>query len=223
MRPLLRLLSCFGFFPSLLPRAGYCSRVRSRNLNAFHWWCISIGGLILCGALFGFNLYIVNLMHTYLGLLHVDTMTSILTGCKPLQSFVALAVFTLGVQEHKRFLRELNTINACFRMHFGISQKTSSSFFAILIMTIFAGAIPFASRLVQYVLGEEVFGESWFADISAALVAIMTCWQYLPLFYYVYINRLLQFWFAELDCRLQHDMRLIRYNIEFYYRYSGIQ
>ncbi len=63
----------------------------------------------------------------------------------------------------------------------------------------------FATRLLQYVMMENQLFGFWLNDISLVLAPLLSIWQLLPLFYFLYIQFTMRFWFKSLRKSLGGD------------------
>ncbi len=108
IQAMLGLLRFFGFFPGYFRSfsCGESNKIGNRVKIVF----LKIYALSYIGVTIGLiylNYLILREMIEYIGVLHVRTLTSILTGLKPLQGFFNLAVFFLNFRQHKNFLKVL--------------------------------------------------------------------------------------------------------------------
>ncbi len=156
-----------------------------------------------------------------IGMMHVETMTGILTGLKPLQALLNVSLFLLRIYEHVELLEALRTADASFRDSFHVSANWARGRRFLIALCVFVGLVPFGGRLSQFILGGEQFGQFWLADFSLLLVPTITILQFLPLFYFVYLNSLLRFWFRRLEKLLSADEKCCNFSLNFYYKSVG--
>lgn len=57
------------------------------------------------------------------GLMHVYTMTNVVTGLKPLQNIVNLLVFAFNRSTHLRLLTVMAQLDRSFRLHFNTESN----------------------------------------------------------------------------------------------------
>ncbi len=211
--PTLSLLRWTGYFPTFL--SGRSCPSPSACVAS---WLASFTAICLSLTLFCFNIYVIHMTRLMIGMMHVETMTIILTGLKPLQALLNLTFFILGIRRHTQFLEALCTVDTAFHNSFSASTNCARGWWFMVVFSVLAGVVPFGGRLTQFILGGERIGQFWLSDISLLVVPTMAILQYLPLFYFVYVNSLLRFWFRRLEKLLRADQKCRDFSLSFYYR-----
>uniref|UniRef100_A0A9J2P2B0 Gustatory receptor n=1 Tax=Ascaris lumbricoides TaxID=6252 RepID=A0A9J2P2B0_ASCLU len=151
------------------------------------------------------------------GFLHASTVSSIVTGIKPLINVVVICLFVLRVHVHQRLLHLLNTTELCFQSSFSRSPPLRFYSFAFLLIIVIAFAAPFALRVFEFFTTEERFFVHWLTDVSFILVPLLTVWNVVPLVYYELCNRVVRSWCCLLARSLRREHHQRHYTLKFYY------
>uniref|UniRef100_A0A914XIL8 Gustatory receptor n=1 Tax=Plectus sambesii TaxID=2011161 RepID=A0A914XIL8_9BILA len=213
--PTLTLMRWLGLYTGRLPKE---KKERYAPLFKLLFASLAVVWIAINTALMVFNVYIVYETASMIGILHVETMTLILTGLKPLQNLINLIVFVLSKAAHERMLIAMRNTDHSFAQHFGVEPRWAQSRSIFLASVFVAAFLPFVARVAQYSLFSFEPFEDWLNDISVLLVPMLSLWQLVPLFYFVYINRLVCFWFRQLDGAIKRDAKLQKHEMDFYYR-----
>lgn len=226
MAPIFRTLKLFGFYgPNFAPDTPPMANQNHRSRGSCQWitprCCLLTIYAILSAlfniGLFSFNIVGIEAIRAHFGLMHVTTMTNIISGMKPLQNTFNLLLFLRGARYHALLWRQLSEIDETFRRYLAVKldvRKLKLIFFAL---TGFSFLVPFAMRASEYFLLETI-GEVLVSDLSLLFVPLLSVWQLMPLFYYLLITSLLQWYFRKLRLRIQNDPDLTDHPLEFYYR-----
>uniref|UniRef100_A0A914W8I0 Gustatory receptor n=1 Tax=Plectus sambesii TaxID=2011161 RepID=A0A914W8I0_9BILA len=170
-------------------------------------------------ALFGYTARISWLYKTHFGMLHASTVSSIITGVKPLINCVSFFVFLVNLKAHKTLLKQLNSVDASFRSAFGQTPNITLMSAVMLTICALAFVIPASVRGVEFCLMGERLGDKKLADISLILVPMLSVWNIVPLVYYNLMNCIVRCWCRILTQALRSERRTKRYDLRFYYKH----
>uniref|UniRef100_A0A914XG48 Uncharacterized protein n=1 Tax=Plectus sambesii TaxID=2011161 RepID=A0A914XG48_9BILA len=199
--PIITILRCFGFISFTLPvEHRFWHKAKLYLLHSFYLF-IAFSFLLLNVLIFTFNMYIVKIStYTFLnnryavgrasafifresaGLLHVHTMTNVVTGLKPFQNIVNLLVFVANRNTHLKLLTVMGQLDPKL---------------ILIVVSIVSFSIPALIRAGQYVIMGSQLGEHLLDDVSLVLVPILSVWQLLPLFYFIIVSDMLRKWFKD--------------------------
>uniref|UniRef100_A0A915DA00 Uncharacterized protein n=1 Tax=Ditylenchus dipsaci TaxID=166011 RepID=A0A915DA00_9BILA len=171
--------------------------------------------------LFKHNLYILLKYNEKFGLMHATTISTIITGIKPLINTVLIGVFVVRTKAHLKMLGRLDSLDRAFWSVFAKTPDVRFLSMLLFAMTFAIFCIPLSYRIFESVKLNESQPKSlteWLCDYSFVLVPLFSVWNTLPLLYYFMCNRIICFWCRLLEQSMLQEHKNRRYSLKFYYQ-----
>uniref|UniRef100_A0A914W540 Gustatory receptor n=1 Tax=Plectus sambesii TaxID=2011161 RepID=A0A914W540_9BILA len=216
MTAILRAVQLLGLYPLPLVGVQPFNRVLSFN-KAFLLVLLSLIFFLLNLSVLSINVYITVQLTSFYGWLYPMTLSSVVTGLKPLINFVNFLIFWISAMRHRRFLRDLMIIdNHLIELYDSTPNMRAigQRFFCFIILS---ALIPMSLRAIEYIWMSEQPGESLLNDLSLVLVPLLSIWNMIPLAYFWVINVMLRSYFRALHQALRKDVHLREKSLRFYF------
>ncbi|KAE9417772.1 hypothetical protein Angca_001301 [Angiostrongylus cantonensis] len=151
------------------------------------------------------------------GLMHASTVSSIITGIKPLINIFIISLLAFRVRQHLRLIRTLDTVDVCFRNAFQITPPICCYTIVFFVTVAFFSIVPFTFKVVESIYAEQKFGSSMIHDTAFIIVPTLTLWNIIPLLYYNLYNQIVRFYCKTLIESLTKKHRKRHFSLKFYY------
>ncbi|CAD5226131.1 unnamed protein product [Bursaphelenchus okinawaensis] len=220
MRTVLVFLKFLGFFPGFV-------RERKRTEHRYIVLRLTAYALTLFGILLNLYFFKANVAmtfryHKHFGFLHATTVSTIITGIKPFINAMLLFLMVLRLKSHIKMLRMMDNVDQIFKKSFGKSppiRRYNKIFGGIVLFFV---VLPLTYRIFESIWMDihsrhkRTLSE-WLTDVSFILVPLLTAWNMIPLFYYVFCNRVVCYWCKTLKKCIQKEHFKRQFSLKFYY------
>ncbi|VDM52237.1 unnamed protein product [Angiostrongylus costaricensis] len=149
------------------------------------------------------NLWLITAYKERFGLMHASTVSSIITGIKPLINIFIISLLAFRVRQHLRLIRTLDMVDVCFRNAFQLTPPICCYTFVFFITVAFFSIVPFGSSMIH--------------DTAFIIVPTLTLWNIIPLLYYNLYNQIVRFYCKTLIESLTKKHRKRHFSLKFYY------
>ncbi|KAI6190698.1 Egl-47 [Aphelenchoides bicaudatus] len=196
LNPILIILRCLGYFPGFVR---YEKREKQQILvyRAILYLLVIIG---ICLNLYFFrdNVLLVQFYHVQFGFLHSLTVS------------------------HIKMLRVMNNLDLSFRSAFQISPPIRIYNIVFITAILFIFTVPFCYRIYDVLKERAILQDTgkpfgWMVLSSFVTVPLLTVWNVIPLFYYVFANCIVCFWCKTLKNSLKREHVQRQFSLKFYY------
>uniref|UniRef100_A0A158P612 G_PROTEIN_RECEP_F1_2 domain-containing protein n=1 Tax=Angiostrongylus cantonensis TaxID=6313 RepID=A0A158P612_ANGCA len=164
------------------------------------------------------NLWLITAYKERFGLMHASTVSSIITGIKPLINIFIISLLAFRVRQHLRLIRTLDTVDVCFRNAFQITPPICCYTIVFFVTVAFFSIVPGDIRTNEMFCR---FGSSMIHDTAFIIVPTLTLWNIIPLLYYNLYNQIVRFYcnvrFRTLIESLTKKHRKRHFSLKFYY------
>ncbi|CAJ0950305.1 unnamed protein product, partial [Mesorhabditis belari] len=215
--PVLQFLRMIAFFPGIFQNS---NRRRDRRfIRAIYFLLYNFSILVILLNCFLSKVTIEQMMfyQSRFGLMHSLTVSSIVSGIKPLINAVVILIFIINIKAHYRLISTVDTVDLCFRAAFHTTPNTAQYICVFFCISFFFFFTPLILFVVEFFSFGEFIHLGSFLDFRFLLVPMLSLWNIVPLLYYDMYNRIVRFYCRILIHSLDKEHLKRHFSLKFYY------